>query len=270
MNTFKTKYGEWALITGGAQGMGAAFARAIGAQGINLLLLDREAELLETTRQQIQQELGVEVQSIHCDLADTNFITKVDAACTGKEVGLVAASAAVGHVGPFEQTPLDAMLNSIRINVDAPLILSRHFVPMMIERGRGGLILFSSNSAYHGTPYVSNYAATKAYNLVLGEGLWYELKDKGVDVLSIVPGATNTSGFRSANPKLKEGQKVKGVLLPEETASAALKQLGKRPSTRPSFKDELETVFMSRILNRKSAIKLLGDKINQRLTRNVG
>lgn len=268
MKDFKHKYGPWALVTGGAQGMGAAFARAIGAHGINLLLLDREQALLQATESELRDELGVDVVSVCTDLAKPEFMQHLLHAAGDRDVGLVVACAATGHVGPFAETPLNKMLDSVAVNVNAPLILSRHYCEAMIARGRGGIILFASSAAYQGTPYVSNYAATKAYNLSLGEGLWYELRNQGVDVLSISPGATNTSGFRSANPKLKEGQKVKGVMLPEETAAAALKALGSRPSARPSFRDELETFFMSRVLNRRKAVSIIGDKINTNLKRN--
>ena len=269
MDNFAAKYGPWALITGGAQGMGTAFARAIGEHGINLILLDREHDLLEATCASLNEELSVDVIAVHADLTDPNFMLQLNKSTNELEIGLVVACAAIGHVGPFADTPLDAMLDSIAVNVTAPLTLARHYCEPMIARGRGGIILFASSAAYQGTPFVANYAATKAYNLLLGEALWYEMREQGVDVLSISPGATNTTGFRSANPGLKEGQKVKGVMLPEQTASSALHSLGRRPSARPSFRDELETFFMTRILNRRKAVALIGDKINANLKRNI-
>jgi hypothetical protein len=100
----------------------------------------------------------------------------------------------------------------------------------MVERGRGGLILIASGTALQGSPNYANYAATKAFNLSLGESLHYELKQQGVDVLSYVPGPTNTPGLRSALPGLKEGVEVGPIRLAGPTAEAALKALGARAS----------------------------------------
>ncbi len=266
---FNSQYGPWALVTGGAQGMGAAFAKAIGEHGINLILLDREQALLETTANTLRNTLNVEVITVCADLAQADFLETLQQATAHCEVGLLVACAATGHVGPFEQTPLDDMLGAVAVNINAPLMLAHHYCKPMIERQRGGVILFASSAAYQGTPYVANYGATKAYNLSLGEALWYELGKHQVDVLAISPGGTNTPGFRSANPGLKEGQKVKGVMLPEDTAAAALRALGNTPSARPSLRDTLETFLMSRVLSRRKAISLIGDKINSKLRRNI-
>ncbi|MFK7732589.1 MAG: SDR family NAD(P)-dependent oxidoreductase [Pseudomonadales bacterium] len=266
---FKHQYGPWALVTGGAQGMGAAFAAAIGEHGLNLILLDREQALLETTAATLRSTLKVDVITVCADLAEANFLDTLMEKTAQCEIGLLVACAATGHVGPFEQTPLGDMLGAVAVNVNAPLILTHHYCKPMIERQRGGVILFASSAAYQGTPYVANYGATKAYNLSLGEALWYELSKHKVDVLAISPGGTNTPGFRSANPGLKEGQKVKGVMLPEDTAAAALKALGNVPSARPSLRDTLETILMTRIFSRRKAISLICAKITSDLTRNI-
>lgn len=266
---FKSQYGPWALVTGGAQGMGAAFATTIGEHGVNLILLDREQALLETTAERLRTSLNVEVITVCADLAEASFLDFLLQKTEHCEVGLLVACAATGHVGPFEQTPLNDMLSAVAVNVNAPLILAHHYCQPMIERQRGGIIFFASSAAYQGTPYVANYGATKAYNLSLGEALWYELSQHKVDVLAISPGGTNTPGFRSANPGLKEGQKVKGVMLPEDTAAAALNALGNTPSARPSLRDTLETFLMTRVFSRRKAISLIGDKINSKLKRNI-
>lgn len=266
---FKHQYGPWALVTGGAQGMGAAFATAIAEHGVHLILLDREQALLEATAERLRSTLKVDVITVCADLAEPDFLDALQQKTAHCEVGLLVACAATGHVGPFEQTPVKNILSAISVNVSAPLMLTHHYCQSMIERQRGGVILFASSAAYQGTPYVANYGATKAYNLSLGEALWYELGKHNVDVLAISPGGTNTPGFRSANPGLKEGQKVKGVMLPEDTAAAALNALGNTPSARPSLRDTLETFLMTRVFSRRKAISLIGDKINSQLKRKI-
>ncbi len=181
------------------------------------------------------------------------------------EIGLFVSNAAFGQVGPFADTPLDTHLSSIAINTVAPLKLTYELGARMLKRGRGGVILIASDAAYHGTPYVGHYSATKAYNLVLGEALWYEWGKQGVDVLSFAPGPTNTPGLRRGNPKLKEGQKVKGIMLPGDTAYAALVALGKKASARPGLRTAIDTFIMTRVFNRGTAVRILGDKIFKNL-----
>lgn len=110
----------------------------------------------------------------------------------------------LAEVGPFEDSGLASLLAIVDVNVKAPLALTHTYGRAMVQRGRGGIIVLASNSAYHGTPYVAHYAATKAYNLVLGEGLWFEWARYGVDVMAFAPGATNTPGLRRAKPGWRE------------------------------------------------------------------
>jgi short-subunit dehydrogenase len=119
-------------------------------------------------------------------------------------------------------------------------------------------VLLSSSSAYQGTPYVANYAATKAYILSLGEALWYEQSKHGVDALAFAPGATNTPSLRSSKKGLKEGESGFGMQLPEVVARAALSSLGRAASARPGILATLETFFISKVLSRKMAVRIAG------------
>ncbi len=150
------------------------------------------------------------------------------------------------------------MVSAIDINVRATLLLTHHFCQGMIRRHRCGIVLFSSSSAYQGTPFVANYSATKAYNLCLGEALWFELFKHGVDALAFAPGATNTPSLRTSKHGLKEGDKGLNMHLPEEVALAALSSLGRSGSARPGVLATLETFFISKVLSRKVAVRIAG------------
>ncbi len=168
------------------------------------------------------------------------------------------SNAAVGHVGRFAEIELSRMVSAIDINVRATLLLTHHFCQGMIRRHRCGIVLFSSSSAYQGTPFVANYSATKAYNLCLGEALWFELFKHGVDALAFAPGATNTPSLRTSKHGLKEGDKGLNMHLPEEVALAALSSLGRSGSARPGVLATLETFFISKVLSRKVAVRIAG------------
>ncbi|MGZ3638447.1 MAG: SDR family NAD(P)-dependent oxidoreductase [Ktedonobacterales bacterium] len=178
-------------------------------------------------------------------------------AVEGLEVGLLANVAGLSHVGHFLDIPLEGMQRAVAINCRASLTLAHHFLPGMVARGRGSVIFFSSASAYQGTPLVTNYAATKAYNLVLGEGLWSELRGTGVDVLAFAPGATDTPGFRAATP---QPARVAGMSMmePAPTVAEALAALGKTPSHIAGRPNRLTAWLTSRLMSRRRAIETFG------------
>ncbi len=258
---FSQKYGPWALVTGAAQGLGEAFAEQLAERGVNIVLVDRQADVLALSANKLREKYSVEFRELVVDLEAPDFMEKLGRETGDLEIGLLVANAALGHVGSFPDIELEAMLSGIDVNVKAALILSHTFCKAMIARKRGGIILLASSSGYLGTPYVANYCATKAYNLILAESLWYELGKYGVDVLGFSPGATNTPSFRGSRGDIKEGEKVKGVMLPEDVANEALNALGKQPSARPGFWETLSTFIMTRFLKRRYVIKRAGDYI---------
>lgn len=255
--TFAERYGPWALVTGAASGLGAECATQLAARGLHLLLLDLQADPLHTLAERLHASSGVETRPLVADLATPDFLQQVSAASDGLEVGLVANVAGLSQVGYFLDIPLEAMQRSVAINCQAPLALARHFLPTMVARGRGGIIFFSSASAFQGTPLVANYAATKAYNHILGEGLWDELRGTGVDVLAFAPGATDTPGFREASPR---PERVGGmrVMEPEPTIAEALAALGKTPSHIAGRSNRLAALLTSRLMSRRRAIATFG------------
>ena len=123
----------------------------------------------------------------------------------------------------------------------------------MIARGRGGVILMTSLAGNQGSPYIATYAASKAFNRVLAEGLWYELKDKGVDVLACCAGAVRTPGYSGA----AAGKDAPGTLDPEQVVEAALRALGRRPVVIPGRLNRVANVFMTRLLPRRAAIAIM-------------
>jgi short-subunit dehydrogenase len=126
----------------------------------------------------------------------------------------------------------------------------------MIQRGRGGIILMSSLSAFHGTTLVAAYAATKAFNLTLGESLWAEFRPSGVDVLVVCPGATRTPGWEQSRPKI-EGFLAPPVMEPDAVVSEALEALGRRPLVIAGRANRRLGFFLNRVLSRRSAVELI-------------
>lgn len=246
---FMEQYGPVALVTGAAQGIGRAFANSVAARGLSVLMIDVQEEALDAAAREVAEIYEVSTWAVPTDLARRDFLGGVEAIVSrvGLEVGLVICNAAVGLEGPFLEAELDDLQRAVDVNCQAATALTHHFGRNMADRGRGGLVLLASGTALQGSPGYANYAATKAFNLVLGESLWYELQPKGVDVLSFVPGPTNTPGMRRSMPELAEGVEVGPIQLPGATAETAVDALGKKATA------ARERVHANRLASRRRA-----------------
>ena len=205
MPGFVERYGPWAVVAGASEGIGASFSRKLAARGLNLVLVARRAEPLETLATELRDQHGVEVRVQPLDLGSADAVSKLGAAIEGLDVGLLIYNAAYSPIGAFIDIEVEEHLKAVDINVHGPLRLSHYFGRRLVERGKGGIILVSSMSGFQGTAMVGNYAATKAYDTVLAEGLWYELRRHGVDVLACVAGATLTPSYESTIDRIPSG-----------------------------------------------------------------
>ena len=163
-------------------------------------------------------------------------------------------NAAASKVGPFLDTPLDDHLLEVVVNVTGPLVLSHHFGGQMVERGRGGIILMTSMSSLQGTAIVANYAATKAYDTVLAEGLWSEFRREGVDVLACMAGATATPRYlRETNKPPTDA--IGKPMTADDVVKYALADLGSKPRSVPGRRNEALAFLLSRIIGKEKAIR---------------
>jgi uncharacterized protein len=255
--SFKYAYGPWALITGGASGIGAEFGRQLAAWGINLVIVDIQADLMRKHAVALRDEHGIEVRTAAVDLSKPDFLKKLHPVIKGISVGLLVNNAAWGSAGEFMKTDLKDLLLCVDVNCRASMLLARELGPAMMERGRGGIIFLSSSSAMQGTPIVANYAGTKAYNLILAEALWDELSRYGVDVLALCPGATNTPAFNQSGARIEN---VPGMpfMEPAAVVAEALAALGKSPSVVAGRINSISSFIITRFLSRRRAVALMG------------
>jgi short-subunit dehydrogenase len=248
---FVSKYGPWAVIAGASEGLGAAFAAALAARGLNLLLIARRAEMLDDVAAQLRASSMVEVRTQVCDVACGDFAPVLEAVTAEIEIGLAVYNAAFAPVGEMRERPLDDLLRVIDVNVRAPLIFARTLAPKMVTRGRGGIVLMSSLAGFQGAPRIATYAASKAFNIVLGEGLWSELRPHGVDVVVAAAGAIRTPGYAKT-----AGSDAPGTLDPRDVAEAALDALGKGPLVVPGAVNRVARFILGRLLPRRRAIAI--------------
>lgn len=192
---FADKYGPWALITGASAGIGAEFARQIAARGVNVALVARRADKLETLAGEIEATTSVRALPIAADLTRDDFLEVIIEALGVRHVGLLVNNAGNGHTGAFLDHDLEAELDVLALNCRAPLILTHHFGRLMRSEGRGGIVMLSSITGILPTPQFANYSATKAWNRFVGESLHEELRASHVHVVSLCPGLTYSEFF---------------------------------------------------------------------------
>lgn len=233
MKSYKEKYGDWALIAGASEGIGRAFAEQIAQQGINLILISRRKAVLEDLKQNITKNYNVEVVIEELDLTDPSLQEKIDRIAKQYDVGMLVYNAGAVHgASTFLEDSTEKLLSLIRLNCVGPVLMVKAFGQQMKDKGRGGIILLSSMSALSGGAYIATYAATKAFDLILAESLWDELRGFGVDVLGLVAGATVTPAMLNSGVKFlqdAEGQEGISPMQPSEVASEALANLGIKP-----------------------------------------
>lgn len=254
---FLEKYGPWALVAGAAQGIGAEFARQLAARGFDLVLLDIQEEKLVLLSDELGREHDVRVRAMVLDLLAKDLAERISFLLEEIEIGLLVYNAALAPIGSFQDTPLSACLEALDVNCRGPTVLCRLLAPLMAARGHGGIILMSSLSGFCGTAMVSLYAASKAFNRVLAEGLWDELKESGVDVLAVCPGMVDTPGFRQSEPA-RTG--VSGISIADEAfvVGSALHDLGRRPVAVPGIVNKVAAQLLGRLLPRSLSVRLLG------------
>ena len=253
---FHAHYGPWAVVAGASAGLGAEFATQLAAKGLNLVLIARRKELLDELGAKLTQEYAIEVRPIELDLAREDVGPVVEVATSDIDVGLLVYNAAISMIGPYLQTSLQDHLDELAINCRAPLTLSYILGQKMVKRRRGGIVLMSSLSSSQGSALITNYTATKAYNRLLAEGLWEELRTQGVDVIACSPSAVSTPNYMASAPR--SGRISASTMTPRAVVSETLAALGKQPIIIPGWSNRLANVFMQRVLPHKTAIKLMG------------
>jgi short-subunit dehydrogenase len=263
--TFQQQYGPWAVVAGASEGLGAAYADQLAQKGLNLVLIARREEILAALASSLTDKYGIQVRTLTIDLSLPDSTENIIQQTRDLEIGLLIYNAASSVVGPFLDHSIDEHLKEIETNVRAPLALTHHFSGQMLPRGRGGIVLMSSLSAFQGSAFIANYAATKAFNILLAEGLWEEWRNSGIDVMACVAGATSTPKYKASKPK-QTGRFSDTTLEPEVVVRETLNALGKQPFVIPGGVNRLSSFIMRHILPRKVAIQMMGNILRNMYT----
>lgn len=263
--SFLQQYGPWAIVTGAAraEGLGYGFARQLAGRHINLVLVDILADALEARAQELRDRYHVHVKPVVLDLGRPDFLPELTAVTDDLEIGLLVCN----HMFTPKETPtiLEMDLTThhamIDINARAYTTLVHAYGRQMVAQGHGGILLVSSQGGLHGTPYTGAYSANKAFQLMLGESLWYELRQSNVDVLVLTPGLTRTQGDALDDyPPFM-------LMDVEPVVREALAGLGRQHLVIPGPVNKLFHFATTHLMSRQKAIETTGDLMAQGLNK---
>jgi short-subunit dehydrogenase len=193
-NTIQKWSGKWALVTGASAGIGTEIAQQLAAAKVNLVLTARRTERLQQMGDEFASKFGIKTEVFSADLTQAtapeqifNFTQQ-----RGIAIELLVKNAGFGAFGYVHKIAAAKSAEMVQVNCTAVVALTQHFVPQMVDRKSGDVMIVSSVAAFQAVPFNSAYAATKAFDLIFAEGIAEELREFGVNVCALCPGSTTT------------------------------------------------------------------------------
>ncbi|HVU60949.1 MAG TPA: SDR family NAD(P)-dependent oxidoreductase [Mycobacteriales bacterium] len=250
-DAIEQRYGPWAVVAGASDGVGAAFAEQLAAAGISVVLVARREALLE----ELAARLPVQTRVVGLDLSVPGAIDALVAATADLEVGLLVCNAGADTVNlPLLSWDLDELRRLVQRNCTAVLEASYAFGRGMVDRGRGGVVLVTSGAAWAGGATLAAYSATKAFDANLAESLWAEWHPRGVHVLSLVLGPTDTPALQRS--LARHGGHMDNLADPVAVAVEAIAHLADGPTWAYGMPDPAGPSPLG-TLSRREAVELM-------------
>ena len=240
------RYGSWAMVTGSTAGIGRAFASELAAAGFNVALLARDAGQLQAQCRELASAWDIEAVAIPCDLGKPDYLPTITAATDALPIAFFVNNAgAASYHGRFLERSAQDMEDCLNLNTAVQLRLIQHFATRMAAAHGGAIIQVSSIAGHMTLPFMAEYSASKAYQLTLGEALYYELKDHRIDFLTLSPGATRS-------------RRVSYGMEPTPVVRTALAALGRQPSVIPGWRNKWSAFRHRHLKSRRAAVHSMG------------
>ncbi len=213
------------LITGASSGIGEAFARKLAALGHNLLLVSRSEDKLINLCNELGRTNSIQAQYFAIDLSLPDSPARLfdETRKRDLQIDFLINNAGFGSMGDFARLDRERELNMIDLNVRSLADLTHLFLQPMRERKGGTILNVASTAAFQPVPYMTTYAATKAFVLSFSEALWEENRSYGIQVMALCPGVTETHFFEAANMGQRPPARV--AQTPDQVVDTALRAL---------------------------------------------
>lgn len=256
MTDFQRQFGQWGLVSGAAEGIGAAYGEMLAKRGINVILVDVKKDEMESHARHLQSEYQIKTISKVIDLGSEEAASQCMDIIRETGCRMLVYNAAYSRVKPFLSAEAGELDQYINVNARTPLRLAYLYSGWLKSEGRsGGLLLMSSLAGLWGTGLVATYSGTKGFNLLLAEALSRELRHFDIRVSVCVAGATATPGYLRTQPQY--GFIRPSVMKPEEVASYALKKLGKKTVIIPGMMNRMTYFLLTRIFPRSLSVRMM-------------
>jgi uncharacterized protein len=222
-----------AVITGASSGLGEAMARELAGRGHGVTLVARSEERLRGLAEELAGRHAVRAEAIACDVTDPDARDRLAAEVErlGLRVDVLVNNAGFGTYKPFAETPRERVLEEVRVNTEAVADLTARWLPGMVQRGAGAVLVTASTAGFQPLPGNAVYSAGKSFALTFAEAVGHEVKGRGVTVTALCPGPVKT-GFQDASGAHDFASGLPKPLwrTPEQVAAAAISGLdrGKR------------------------------------------
>ncbi len=212
----------YALITGGTSGIGYELARCCAKDGYDLILVARSYDTLQNVSSELQKEFNVKVEILSVDLMIPGAARKIydHFSNLNQHIEILINDAGQGYWGQFIETDLDREIDIIHLNVISLISLTKYYLKDMVKKGSGKILNVASSLSKTPAPYMSVYGATKSFVWAFTEALIQEVKDSGVTLTALHPGATDTDFFHKAEAENSYEYNETTLYTPEEVAKA--------------------------------------------------
>ena len=217
------------LITGASSGIGEVFARKLAARGRNVLLVARSEDKLITLCNELGRSNSIRAQHIAMDLSKPESPARLfeETGKRGLVIDMLVNNAGFGSFGDFSKLELARELNMIDLNVRSLVEITHRFLIPMRQRKQGAIVNVASTAGFQAVPFMTTYAATKAFVLSFSEALWEENRPHGIKVMALCPGVTETNFFEAARGKKPPARVAQ---TPEDVVETALRGLARGKS----------------------------------------
>lgn len=260
-NDLISRYGEWCLVAGAAEGLGEAYSTTLAKMGMNLIMVDQQKDILDNLAHNLKSTFGIHALILDLDLASTNSVEVLMEAFSKTNCRLMVYNAAFSRVQRFMDNDPQMLDQYIQVNIRTPTQLIHAFCQFHegSTHHKKGILLMSSLAGTWGTQFLAPYGGSKAFNQILAESLHFELKKEGFDVLACVAGATSTPAYLASLPL--EKRTSRSTMTPEDVVASALNALGRRPFVIPGFKNKLTYFLLTRILPRRTSLRIMNHAV---------
>jgi uncharacterized protein len=258
--SFKECYGTWALVAGAAEGIGEAFTLALAKKGMNLVMVDIKPDSLSELSSRLQEKYLITTKQIVKDLSDPDAAVVCMNLIRDLDCRLLVYVPAYSPVKRFLDNSQEELDRYINLNSRTPLHFVHLFTAHLRKLKGGGMLLMSSLAGLIGPQFSAPYAATKAFNIVLAESLFHELKRDGISIMACCAGTTSTPTFWSSNPTLNRWVRL---MKPETLAVNAIKKMGMKSIYIPGWQNRLSYFLLTRILPRRMAALIVSKEMER-------